>query len=229
MHWVGRGTGTPKDKDEVNKREDCECEGWVWDLDVIDVPSRLRLIRKAAALARIFPTLDLSIADCGKRTVHYESTCRLRGFTFTFIVRIIVQFLYRTCANYCSVFCTTRGVFLSSHNKIHDTYVIVLVQKLTIIHTVNVKVNPRRHIRETNVYRNLLYRKQYVFCESINIDHGGSTNTIPWVGDGWYDRRPWERAPIDIVLLTYVYYESRKRELKTKLIYENRGNERLKN
>jgi hypothetical protein len=27
----------------------------------------------------------------------------------------------------------------------------------------------------------------------------------------------------------YVYYESRKRELKTKLIYENRWNERLKN
>jgi hypothetical protein len=26
-HWVGRGTGTPKDKDEVNKREVCECEG----------------------------------------------------------------------------------------------------------------------------------------------------------------------------------------------------------
>ena len=26
-HWVGRVTGTPKDKDEVNKREVCECEG----------------------------------------------------------------------------------------------------------------------------------------------------------------------------------------------------------
>jgi hypothetical protein len=26
-HWVGRGTGTPKDKDEVNKREVYECEG----------------------------------------------------------------------------------------------------------------------------------------------------------------------------------------------------------
>jgi hypothetical protein len=26
-HWVGRGTGIPKDKDEVNKREVCECEG----------------------------------------------------------------------------------------------------------------------------------------------------------------------------------------------------------
>jgi hypothetical protein len=26
-HWVGRGTGTPKDKDEVNKREVSKCEG----------------------------------------------------------------------------------------------------------------------------------------------------------------------------------------------------------
>jgi hypothetical protein len=25
IHWVGLGTGTPKDKDEVNKREVCEC------------------------------------------------------------------------------------------------------------------------------------------------------------------------------------------------------------
>jgi hypothetical protein len=38
---VGRGTGTPKDKDEVNKREVCECEGWVRDLDAIGAPSRL--------------------------------------------------------------------------------------------------------------------------------------------------------------------------------------------
>ena len=29
--WVGRGTGTPKDKDEVNRREVCECEGCVCD------------------------------------------------------------------------------------------------------------------------------------------------------------------------------------------------------
>jgi hypothetical protein len=25
IHWVTRGTGTPKDRDEVNKREVCEC------------------------------------------------------------------------------------------------------------------------------------------------------------------------------------------------------------
>jgi hypothetical protein len=58
-HWVGRGTGRPKDKDEVKRREVWECEGWVWDLDVIDDPSMLRLIRKVETLGRIFPTLDL--------------------------------------------------------------------------------------------------------------------------------------------------------------------------
>ncbi len=69
IHWVGRGTGTPKDKDEVNKREVCECEGWVWDLDVIGAPSRLRLIRNhaAVALVRIFLTLDLSIEEKAAR------------------------------------------------------------------------------------------------------------------------------------------------------------------
>ena len=25
IHWVDRGTGTPKDRDEVNRREVCEC------------------------------------------------------------------------------------------------------------------------------------------------------------------------------------------------------------
>ena len=27
MYWVARGTGKPEDKDEVNKREACECDG----------------------------------------------------------------------------------------------------------------------------------------------------------------------------------------------------------
>ena len=26
-HWVDRGTGTPKDRDEVNEREVCGCDG----------------------------------------------------------------------------------------------------------------------------------------------------------------------------------------------------------
>ncbi len=42
---------------EDYKREVCECEGWVWDLDAIGAPSKLRTIRKAAALARARPTL----------------------------------------------------------------------------------------------------------------------------------------------------------------------------
>jgi hypothetical protein len=27
IHWSVRGTGTPKDKEEVNKCEDSECDG----------------------------------------------------------------------------------------------------------------------------------------------------------------------------------------------------------
>jgi hypothetical protein len=27
IHWVVRGTGTPIDRDEVNIREVCECDG----------------------------------------------------------------------------------------------------------------------------------------------------------------------------------------------------------
>jgi hypothetical protein len=27
IHWVVRGTGTPKDKDDVNRRDVCECDG----------------------------------------------------------------------------------------------------------------------------------------------------------------------------------------------------------
>ena len=27
IHWVDRGTGTPKDRDDVNRRDVCECDG----------------------------------------------------------------------------------------------------------------------------------------------------------------------------------------------------------
>ncbi len=37
----------------------CECDGWVWELEEIGAPSKLRFTRKAEALAMIFPTLDL--------------------------------------------------------------------------------------------------------------------------------------------------------------------------
>jgi len=44
IHWVPWGTGTPKDRDEVNKREVCECDGCVCDLDVIGASSMFMLI-----------------------------------------------------------------------------------------------------------------------------------------------------------------------------------------
>ena len=63
MHSVVCGTGTPKDRDEVNRREVCECDGRVCDLEVIGAPSRLRLIRKVVTLVRIDETHDLSIEE----------------------------------------------------------------------------------------------------------------------------------------------------------------------
>ena len=44
-----------------------ECDGWVCDTEVTGAPSRLRLIRKAAALARMFPHFDLSIEEKAAR------------------------------------------------------------------------------------------------------------------------------------------------------------------
>ncbi len=54
IHWVGRGTGTPKDKDEVNRRDVCECDGWVCVFEVIDIPSTFKRIRKVAVLGRVW-------------------------------------------------------------------------------------------------------------------------------------------------------------------------------
>jgi hypothetical protein len=39
------GTVIPKDRDEVNKRKVCECDGCVCDLDVIGDPSMFRLLQ----------------------------------------------------------------------------------------------------------------------------------------------------------------------------------------
>ncbi len=60
IHWVARGNGTPKDRDEVNRREVCHCDGWVCDLDVMGVPSKLSVIRKDTVLARARSTLLLN-------------------------------------------------------------------------------------------------------------------------------------------------------------------------
>jgi hypothetical protein len=52
IHWVARGTGTPKDRDEVNRREVFECDGRVCYLDVMGAPSKLIVIRKEVSLSR---------------------------------------------------------------------------------------------------------------------------------------------------------------------------------
>ncbi len=56
IHWVDRGTGTPKDRDEVNKREVCECDGWVCDLDVMGGPPKLSALRNTVTLTRVRTT-----------------------------------------------------------------------------------------------------------------------------------------------------------------------------
>ena len=61
IHWVVRGAGTPKspkDRDEVNRREVCECDGRVCDLDVMGDPSKLSARRKAAVSARVRTALS---------------------------------------------------------------------------------------------------------------------------------------------------------------------------
>ena len=59
IHWVTRGTETPEDKDEVNKREICECDGCVCDLETLGVPSIFNVIHSDVVLSRMLPTLDL--------------------------------------------------------------------------------------------------------------------------------------------------------------------------
>ena len=56
-----------KDRDEVNRREVCECDGWVCVLEVIGVPSMLRLTRKSPVLARVLPTFALSCEENAAR------------------------------------------------------------------------------------------------------------------------------------------------------------------
>ena len=69
IHCVVRGTGTPKDKDEVNRRDVWECDGWVCDSDVIGAPSRLRSIPKVEVSASRFPHFVLS---CEKNTARWK-------------------------------------------------------------------------------------------------------------------------------------------------------------
>ncbi len=81
-HTLGKGTGTPKDRDEVNRREVCECDGWVCDAEVIGAPpSRLRLICNAAALARIDETRDLSMEEKAARRKRNMPRCVCESWT----------------------------------------------------------------------------------------------------------------------------------------------------
>ncbi len=65
IHWVTWGTGTPKDRNEVNKQEVCECDGWVCDLDVTGSPLIFKIIRNATTLARMLPTFDFRCEEKG--------------------------------------------------------------------------------------------------------------------------------------------------------------------
>ena len=59
IHWVDRGTGTPIDKDEVNRRDLWVCDGWVCNLETVGVASMFRLILRTTVLTRMCHTLDL--------------------------------------------------------------------------------------------------------------------------------------------------------------------------
>ncbi len=67
IHWVDRGTGTPKGGDKVNRRDVSECDGWVCVLEVISTPSILSVIRKSASLTRVLPTFSLWVVKNTER------------------------------------------------------------------------------------------------------------------------------------------------------------------
>ena len=54
-HRVVRGTGTPKNREEVKKREVSECDGWECDLEGIGSPSMFNVIHSVVS----FCTLSL--------------------------------------------------------------------------------------------------------------------------------------------------------------------------
>jgi hypothetical protein len=71
IHWVVRGTGTPKDSDEVNRRKVCEYDGWVCDLDVMDAPSKLWYYTP------LYPTLLYLSNFPALRSCHFFFLCLL--------------------------------------------------------------------------------------------------------------------------------------------------------
>jgi hypothetical protein len=65
MHWVARQKKleTPKEKDEVNKREVHECDVRTHDPDAMVVPPTPKSTFKAEVLARDPPTIDSSCEE----------------------------------------------------------------------------------------------------------------------------------------------------------------------
>jgi hypothetical protein len=75
------GTGTPKDKDEVNRRDVWECDGWVCVFEVIDSSSRFELVRKSSTLVRVLTTFCFQV--CWEHRAVWWKTKNLRWGMYT--------------------------------------------------------------------------------------------------------------------------------------------------
>jgi len=59
-----------------NRREVCECDEWVCDLDVMGAPSTLSVIRKTSALGMVRSTLDLRWEEsAARRKLNWPRWC----------------------------------------------------------------------------------------------------------------------------------------------------------
>jgi hypothetical protein len=61
-----------KEREENQRREVWDREGWVWDLEGIDSPSIFRFILSVVALVRMLPTLDWSWDYWERRATEVE-------------------------------------------------------------------------------------------------------------------------------------------------------------
>ena len=78
IHWVARQNKleTPKEKDEVNKREVHECDGRARDPDAMVAPLTPKPTRKAEALGRAPPTIASSCEEnAALRKWHWSRLC----------------------------------------------------------------------------------------------------------------------------------------------------------
>ena len=81
MYSVVFGTGKPKDRDEVNKWDSCEWDGWVCERDVIGAPSIFKLTHRAAALDKLLPIFALSCPRKAARLKWKVPRCDCAGWT----------------------------------------------------------------------------------------------------------------------------------------------------